>query len=246
VISVELATRLFGGVEPIGRTVRLRSDGPPITLVGVASDVMSLPRSGTELVPQPLLYLAREQSRAYNTRYLARAEDAAAAEALLLHWRAALAAVDPAQAVASAESWSRTVHDDRLLAVILGTALGIFAALALVLATVGIFGVLAYAVVRRSREMGIRLALGARPHEVVRLMLAGGARVTLIGVAVGAALTIVAGRLLGSLLYGVSPHDPLVLAASALVFLTVSLAAAWLPARRAGRVDPARSLRIDG
>jgi predicted permease len=126
--------------------------------------------------------------------------------------------------------------------------LGSFAALALVLAGIGLYGVIAYAVGQRTHEMGIRIALGAHPRDVFRLVIGGGLRLALIGVAVGAAAALVLVRLLSTfsqLLYGVGESDPLTLTAVALVLLAVAFLACYIPARRAMRVDPMVALRYE-
>jgi len=110
---------------------------------------------------------------------------------------------------------------------------------------VGLYGVLAYSVTQRTHEIGVRIALGAERRNVLGLVIGHGLRVVGIGVLIGAVGAIAGGRALEALLYGVSPADPLVLAAVALVLLTVALAASWLPARRATKVDPMVALRYE-
>jgi len=128
----------------------------------------------------------------------------------------------------------------------LGSAMfGGFALLALVLSAVGLYGVLAYIVTQRTHEMGVRVAMGAQRWDVQRLMVSHGVRVAAIGAALGALVGIVAGRVLSSLLYGVSPRDPLVLFVALLVPIVVAAVASYLPARRASRVDPMVALRTE-
>jgi ABC-type antimicrobial peptide transport system permease subunit len=107
------------------------------------------------------------------------------------------------------------------------------------------YGVIAYHVTARTREIGIRVAIGARPGDVFRLVIGQGLRVTLVGIAIGLALSAMAARLLASLLYGVSPTDAATWAAAVAVWLAVALLACWLPARRAARVEPVVALRQD-
>jgi putative ABC transport system permease protein len=123
--------------------------------------------------------------------------------------------------------------------------LGVLGTLALVLAAVGMYGVIAYHVTARTREVGIRMAVGAQPADVFGLVIGQGLRVTLVGIAIGLALSAMAARLLASLLYGVSPTDPATWAAAVAVWLAVALLACWLPARRAARVEPVVALRQD-
>jgi ABC-type antimicrobial peptide transport system permease subunit len=123
--------------------------------------------------------------------------------------------------------------------------LGILGTLALVLAAVGMYGVIAYHVTARTREIGIRVAVGARPADVFRLVIGQGLRVTLAGIAAGLILSAMAARLLASLLYGVSTTDRATWAAAVAVWLVVAPLACWLPARRATRVQPMLALRQD-
>jgi ABC-type antimicrobial peptide transport system permease subunit len=117
------------------------------------------------------------------------------------------------------------------------------AALELALGLVGLYGVMAFSVARRTREIGVRMALGARARSVTGMVLAEGARLTALGVVVGLAAALGAGRLLSSLLFGIEPHDPATFAAVAALLVALALTACWLPARRAARVDPARALQ---
>ena len=121
--------------------------------------------------------------------------------------------------------------------------LGVFAGLALVLACIGVYGVLAYAVAQRTREIGVRMALGARPLDVTRMVLGRGMALSGIGLAVGAAIGLSLSSLLRSLLYGVTPSAPSVYLSTAALLLLVALAACVIPAQRASRVDPVRALR---
>ena len=123
------------------------------------------------------------------------------------------------------------------------TLLGIFAGLALVLACIGVYGVLAYSVAQRTREIGVRMALGAKPLDVTRMILGRGLRLSAIGLIAGAALAGFLGVLLRTLLFGVTPAAPLVYAGTAASLMFVALAACVVPAQRAARVDPMVALR---
>jgi putative ABC transport system permease protein len=123
--------------------------------------------------------------------------------------------------------------------------LAAFAVLALALSCVGIYGVISYLVGERTREIGVRMALGARRSDVLRLILGQGARMALLGLLPGIFLALGLTRLMRSQLFGVTPHDPLTFAAVAMVFVMVALAACYIPARRAARVDPMVALRYE-
>ena len=121
--------------------------------------------------------------------------------------------------------------------------LGIFSGIALLLATVGIYGVLSYSVTQRTREIGIRMALGAVQRDVIRMVAGNALRLTGAGIAIGLALAFALTRYLGSLLFEVGPTDPLTLAGVSLLLAIIALVASWIPARRAARVDPLTALR---
>jgi putative ABC transport system permease protein len=120
-----------------------------------------------------------------------------------------------------------------------------FALVALLLAAVGLYGVVSYGVAQRTREVGVRVALGAQPRDVLRLILAGGFKLVAAGVLGGLFAAAVATRFLGTLVFGVSPMDPVTFAAAAAVLVAVALAAQWVPIRRALRIDPAAALRAE-
>ena len=136
---------------------------------------------------------------------------------------------------------SETVAAPRLQAALLS----LFAGLALLLAAVGLYGVLAYVVVERRREIGIRMALGATRAAVLKLIIGGGMRLVLIGLGLGLIGALTLTRVMQSLLYGVTPTDPVTFAVVSALLLTVALFASWLPARRAAGTDPTEALRAD-
>jgi ABC-type antimicrobial peptide transport system permease subunit len=136
------------------------------------------------------------------------------------------------------ESWISPHRFNSLL-------LAIFAGLALVLAAIGIYGVIAYSVVQRTREIGIRMALGADSANVLRLILRQGARIGMLGLVIGTLAAYLSTRALSSMLYGVDPHDPLIFAGIAASLIVVVVLASYVPARRATRVDPLIALRYE-
>ena len=158
---------------------------------------------------------------------------------------AALAEIDPGQPLVNV----RTMEDNMAATVAQPRfrtwLIGIFAALALLLAAVGIYGVMSYSVTQRTSEIGIRVTLGAQPVDVFRIVVGEGLRFALIGVVVGLTGGLILTRLLGSFLYGVSASDPLTFTGVALLLVLVSAAASFFPARRATRVDPIVALRYE-
>jgi predicted permease len=159
--------------------------------------------------------------------------------------RRAVEEIDPREVVYNVETMDEVVSNSfaaRRLSMLL---LGVFAALALALACVGIYGVISYLVGQRTREIGVRMALGAQPGDVLRLIIGHGARMALIGVAIGIGAALGLTRLMANQLFGVSAHDPLTFAGVALLLIIVAVAACYIPARRAMRVDPMTALRCD-
>jgi putative ABC transport system permease protein len=157
--------------------------------------------------------------------------------------RRAVAEVDPREVIYNVSTMDEIVSNSyaaRTLSMIL---LSVFAALALLLACVGIYGVISYLVGQRTHEIGVRMALGAHRNDVLRLVLGHGAKMALVGVAIGVAAALGLTRLMANQLFGVSAHDPLTFAGVAVLLIFVAVAACYIPARRAMRVDPMIALR---
>jgi putative ABC transport system permease protein len=152
-------------------------------------------------------------------------------------------AVDPEQAVFNVSTMSKTLNDSISLRRFLMTLLGAFAAVALVLASVGIYGVISYSVTQRTHEIGIRLALGAKSRDVFRLVVGHGLWLALVGVAIGVAGALAATQLMTSLLYSVETADPATYVSISLLLILVAVLASYIPALRALRVDPMVALR---
>jgi putative ABC transport system permease protein len=164
---------------------------------------------------------------------------------LLPMLRAELLALDKDVPISSPRPLPQIVSDSVGARRFQMTLLSIFALIALTLAALGIYGVTAYSVTQRAREIGIRMALGANPARVLGMVLAGGLRLSILGVAIGAAGALLATRALESLVYSVSTTDPLTLTATGALLVGAAALASWVPAWRATRLDPAASLRAE-
>ncbi|HEX5410744.1 MAG TPA: ABC transporter permease [Terriglobia bacterium] len=239
VINSSLARILFGEGNPLGQ--RLSFGPPPQTwteIVGVVTDT----RDGMlEAEPDPELFTPYLQQPSYIMTLVLRTGTNPGSLAGAL--RKAVQDVDKNQPVFAVETM------DDVIATLLAPRrfrallLGLFAMLALVLAAVGIFGVISYSVSQRTREIGIRVALGAERGDVLRAVLGQGLKLALIGVGVGIAGALALTRFLSSMLYGVKPTDPLTFIAVSLILIAVALAACYIPARRATKIDPMVALR---
>ena len=240
VVNEFLAKRHWPEQDAIGKRLKLSGSNEPWrTVVGVLKDIRE---RGLLLDVKPAVYVAVNQVNRPGADYLV-VRTAQDPESVKNAVQSAVWAVDGAQPVALVRTMEQLMEQsvaDRTRPM---TLLGIFAGLALVLACVGVYGVLAYSVAQRTREIGVRMALGAKPGDVNRMILGRGLTLSGIGLMVGTALAIGLGALLRSLLFGVSAGAPLVYAATATVLVVVALAACIIPAQRASRVDPVVALR---
>jgi predicted permease len=249
IISHLLADALWPGEDSLGKRLQFTRSGTnaPDTSMEVIGIVPHLKKILTEKRPDPFLYVPYGQD--FRTGILLHVRLAAGVDptSLMLQTRAELRRLDPLLPVtalmtlrASHESGS-TMGDLRMGARIFGA----FGVLALLLAVVGIYGVNAYSVARRTREIGIRMALGASTADVLSLILREGARLTAVGLALGLLLAVVVGKLAGGYLYDVAALDPIAFTTASALLALSSLFACWLPARRAARVDPMVALRSE-
>jgi putative ABC transport system permease protein len=242
VINQTLATRHWPNADPVGQRIRwgLTTDDPLFTVVGVVADVKQR-KLGAALQPQ--MYVPYTQY-AYRTVTLMVAGDRSPAS-LATAVRAKVRDVAPAVPLYGLETmreiYRRSVWQERLL----GTLFTSFAVIALILAAAGVYSVIAYSVNQRMHEIGVRMALGAQRADVFRLVVRSGVRLALIGVAIGAAGALGATRVLGAVLFGVSPTDPVVFAATAVTLLATASIASYVPARRAASLDPVNALKND-
>jgi predicted permease len=239
VVDARLARRFWPDGEALGHRLSFEEEDPEwLTVVGVAAEVTD---DATHAGARPTIYIPHSLW-ARDTMFIA-LRTAVDPRSLAPAVRRAVATIDPEQPVFAARTMEEYVDDALAQPRFRAALLGVFAAVALVLAAVGLYGMMAYSVAQRRQEIGIRLALGARPADVLRLIVGQGARLALLGVGLGVAGALALTRLLSGLLYSVTPNDPISFSAACALLLAVALAAAYLPARRAARVDPANVLR---
>jgi putative ABC transport system permease protein len=243
-INETLARRFFPDEDPVGKRVTIGVMGPPVLreIVGVVGDVRPV---SLQSEPRPELYVPFEQVSTGSVTFVASATAFAAAESARLVGllREAVWAVDPDQTVYHAATVEDLVAETLAERRFHLTLLAVFSLAALLLATLGMYGLVAYAAARRVPEIGVRVAMGARPGDIRRLFLAQGLRLGVPGLLIGAFGAIFATRFLANMLYGVGATDAATFLGWAVVLLLVLLAGAWLPARRAARLDPALALR---
>jgi putative ABC transport system permease protein len=242
VVDDELANRHWPNADPIGRRIRLEA-GPdvslPLTVIGVVARV----KLGTlsEQGGFGQAYLPFKQLADINTSFVLKTRLAPAALAGSI--REQVRSLDAAQPIYNVRTIQET-RDTSLVSEKLNlSVLGALALVALILSVVGLYGVLAYSVARRQREIGIRTALGARRIDVLTLVLGQGIRLTALGMVLGLVAAFVCTRGLSSLLFEVTPFDPATFFAVSLLLLIVALTACWIPAHRAARIDPIQALR---
>ena len=238
VISASMAQKFWPNENALGRRLTAVFAGEaPREVVGIVGDVKY---NGLEVrEPVPAMYLPLEQIPRGQMDLAIRSR----VPTVLVGAAAALHALDPDQPILDSGPVLRLIRDSLSRQRFAMLLLGGFAALAIVLAAVGIYSVLAYGVRRRRREIGIRMALGAETGAVLRMIVFQGMRTALVGVAIGLAAALALGRVLASLLYGVRASDPATFAAVAALLCAVALAASLLPALRAARIDPVQTLR---
>ena len=235
-----MAHTFFAGLDPIGRTLRtnLAAASPETChIIGVAGDTRV---AGLDAPPQPVLYL---------TSYVAKAMLVVRTKTEPLQLASAIqhevALADPQQPLSGIRSMDQVLAQSLTRRSFAAVLLVMFASLGLILAALGLYGVVSYSVARRTQEIGVRMALGAEPARIFRLILLQGLWVTGVGLAAGVIAAIGATRMMSSLLFGVGAADPLSFGAGCAMLLTVSVLACWIPAYRATRVDPLVALRYE-
>jgi putative ABC transport system permease protein len=240
VINQVFADRFWNAADPIGKQVRLTdadARGDLWTIVGIAANVKP---TGLQGPPNPQIYVPFDQvpQRAMSLLALTEGDPSR----LLSAVRKAVAGVDPDEPVEATTMLQMFSDELRQMAIIFDM-LGVFAGLALTMASVGLFALIAYSVNERTREIGIRIALGATESGVVGLVVRRGMRLALIGMSIGLVVGAAISRLLGGLLIEFSPWDPTTFISVTTVLTLVAALASYLPARRATRIDPVTALR---
>jgi putative ABC transport system permease protein len=222
--------------------VRVDKDGEWLTVVGVVADIR---QARLDQDVQPMIYVPFQQERGGFVRFVAFVARTPTPASVAEGIRAEIRRSAPDLAIESA-----VTMDDAVLASVAPprfrmVLLGLFALTATLIATCGIYGLMAYAVTQRRREIGVRMALGAERGDVLRLVLARALRIVLAGLVVGLAAAAGVTRVLQRFLFGITPTDPITFTAVSLLLVAVALMAAWLPARRATRIDPSVALRAE-
>ena len=243
IINQTMAAHLFPGQDPIGRT--LRQDKATYTIIGVVRNSKSR-TIGEKPSDAAYLFLNAAPEKAtsfFGTTILVKTSmDPRVLESSV---RQQIAALDPNMAVFNAETMQEHVDKSLLIPRISALLLGIFGAIGLTLAAIGLYGVMSYSVRRRTREIGIRMALGAKRPTVLRMILRQGLILTAIGLAIGLAIALALGRFTASVLYGTSGTDLLTFVVVSVVLVATAAVAVLVPALRAAHVEPTTALRYE-
>jgi putative ABC transport system permease protein len=242
IVNETFVRKYLAGEEPIGKLISasMNNENPLGEIVGVAGDV----KEGTlDKEPAPTVYYIHSHLDYGEMVFVLRAENDPAALAEPV--RKVIHELDselPVSQIRAMETVVRLTFSRQQFSAVL---LGGFSVASLLLAAIGIYGLLAYSVTQRTREIGVRVALGAEPASIIRMVVASGARMVITGAAAGLAAALALSGLLKSLLFGIGPRDPLTFIAAPAIFVAVALVAAYVPARRAARVSPMEALRAE-
>ncbi|MCW5981819.1 MAG: ABC transporter permease [Bryobacteraceae bacterium] len=236
-VNQRFSERYFAGRDPIGRTILQGPTGDRVRIVGVVADARE---DGHGAAPQPLIYACGFLRYWPDSDFLIQTREPAAIATAV---RQAVQAAEPGRAVYSVRPLADALHGALAQTRFRTLLVGLFSMLALALAAIGLYGVMAYMVSQRRREIGIRVALGARPSRIVAEVLRSAGTLTIVGAAAGLALAAAASRTVGALLYGIRPSDAATYASATGVLVGAALLACLVPSRRAATVDPVEALR---
>jgi putative ABC transport system permease protein len=240
-VNQAFVAKFSPGEDPIGHMILGDwADPKPTQIVGIVGDVR---HNGLTAEPRPTVFLSQAQVPGYITYLVIRTP--LAPDRIAAAIRKEVRAIDRRQPFTDVQPMQHYVATALAKPSLYANLTGAFAGLALVLAAVGLYGLMAYSVSRRTHEIGVRMALGARPRDVLRSILGDGAKLVITGLAIGLAAAAALSRVLGSLLYGVTANDPVAYIAGAALLAGVAALAAYLPSRRASKVDPVVALRYE-
>ena len=243
VMSKQAARLMFKDADPIGRRIQIFGDSAWYQVIGVVSDVM---QNDFREQPNPLLYFPLvSQSEQWAIASPAYVVKSTRAEVIAPEVRALVKEVAPNAPMYRVYTMAGLARDSMVRLSFTMLTLGIVSALALILGAVGLYGVLSYVVAERTREIGVRMALGAEAGQVRRMVVVQGSKVVAVGVVIGVAVSLASTRALGTLLFNVPAIDIMTFVAMSLAMIGVGLLASYMPARRASSVDPMESLRSD-
>jgi putative ABC transport system permease protein len=246
IVNQAFADKYLHDANPLGQKAAIymkslvETELKPSEIIGVVGNVHQM---GLDTAPEPTVYWPYPELVMSGMTILVRTANNPLATASAA--RSALQQLDPEPPLAGVATMDQLLADSLSRSRFTMLLLGIFSAVALVLAAVGIYGLIAYSVTQRTQELGIRIALGAQRRDVLRLVLGEGARLTLLGLALGVLAALAVSRLLATMLFGISATDPVTFAGVVALLAIVALLACFIPARRATRVDPIVTLRYE-
>jgi predicted permease len=240
IINQAMANLVWPGQEALGKRFAVVQEPNLLQVVGVVGTTV-IGQIGED--PQPVAYFPMRQQYSPFATLVVRTNNNP--EPLIGAVRAQVQPIDKNLAFTNAQTVQQILGQGLWAARMGAALLGLFGALALILASIGIYGVLAYSVAQRTSEIGLRMALGAQPRQVLGLVLRQGMLLALIGAGVGVLVALPVARMAGSLLYGVSATDPITYASITLLLMGIALLACYLPAYRATRIDPLKALRVE-
>jgi putative ABC transport system permease protein len=238
IVSKQLVDTAFPNEDALGKRLITGFKGEPYEIIGIAGDLLHQSLGGPTT---PAMYFPMRQSGRMNLVVRTKGDPMSIAGSL----RNAVHAIDPDQPVSAMRPMTEWLDSSVTPSRSLTTLFGLFAALAMILAATGIYGVMSYSVAQRTHEIGVRMALGARRADVLKLVVGQGMLLTLIGVAIGLLAAYGLTRVMATLLFGVTARDPITFAVVAALLTTVALVACLVPARRATKVDPLVALRYE-